>query len=240
MRQETLRLKPYYDRDGITLFHGENADILPRMNRRSVDLVLTDPPYEAASHNPKRRVLGKGGQLKNAPVPYAQITEELRKSSSRQMARIAKKWVVVFCQFEGAFLWRDLFEASGLARWGDDIGIWAKPNPTPQLTGDRPGMGYEAFVFMRQPGVPVTPEYRDVLTFNKVGGKSSLNYPGQKPLPLMRKLIRTYSKPGDLILDPFCGTGTTLVAARETDRRAIGIERDKKVCEIVVSRLAIP
>jgi site-specific DNA-methyltransferase (adenine-specific) len=231
-------LKSYYDHDGIILFHGENADILPRMKRRSVDLVLTDPPYEAASHNPKRRVSGKGGKLISQPIPYAQITEELREASSREMVRIAKKWVLVFCQLEGAFLWRDLLEEAGLARWGRDIGLWAKPNAMPQLTGDRPGVGYEMFVFMRQRGVPVTPEYRDVLTFNKVGGKSSLNYPGQKPLPLIRELIRMYSNPGDLILDPFCGTGTTLVAAKEMNRRAVGIERDEKVCEIAAKRLA--
>jgi len=63
-------------------------------------------------------------------------------------------------------------------------------------------------------------------------------YPHQKPLSLMERLIRIYSSPDALVVDPFVGTGTTLLAAINTGRRAIGIEADKKQCALVVKRLA--
>ena len=63
-------------------------------------------------------------------------------------------------------------------------------------------------------------------------------HPTQKPLSLMSQIVRVSSRPGDLILDPFCGSGTTLVAAKNLGRRAIGIEIEEKYCEIAVKRLA--
>lgn len=62
-------------------------------------------------------------------------------------------------------------------------------------------------------------------------------HPTQKPVKLMEYLIRTYTNEGDLVLDPFMGSGTTLVAARNQGRVAIGIEQNERYCEIAVNRL---
>jgi site-specific DNA-methyltransferase (adenine-specific) len=63
-------------------------------------------------------------------------------------------------------------------------------------------------------------------------------HPTQKPLPLMSWIIDKYTKPNDIILDPFCGSGSTLVAAKNLGRRYIGIELELKYCEIAETRLA--
>jgi len=64
-----------------------------------------------------------------------------------------------------------------------------------------------------------------------------VDHPAQKPVHLMLELIDKYSQPSDLILDPFCGSGTTLVAAKQLGRKAIGIEIEEKYCEIAKRRL---
>ncbi|MEP7075699.1 MAG: site-specific DNA-methyltransferase, partial [Acidobacteriota bacterium] len=84
----------------------------------------------------------------------------------------------------------------------------------------------------------VTDQYhpKSVLRFNNTRTGRSL-HPTQKPIDLMNWLVRTYSNRGDLILDPFAGSGSTLVAAAAHGRRAIGIEQSESYCNIITSRL---
>ena len=60
----------------------------------------------------------------------------------------------------------------------------------------------------------------------------------EKPVPMLRHMLEASSRPGDLILDPFAGSGSTLEAARETGRRSIGIEKDERYCEMTATRLS--
>jgi site-specific DNA-methyltransferase (adenine-specific) len=62
-------------------------------------------------------------------------------------------------------------------------------------------------------------------------------HPTEKPLPLMRYLVEKLTRPGELILDPFMGAGTTLVAARQLGRRAIGIELERRYCDRAIDGL---
>ena len=64
------------------------------------------------------------------------------------------------------------------------------------------------------------------------------DHPTAKPLAVMDRIIRTTTVPGDVVLDPFAGSGTTLLAARNQGRRAVGIERDEAYCEVVADRLS--
>jgi site-specific DNA-methyltransferase (adenine-specific) len=81
---------------------------------------------------------------------------------------------------------------------------------------------------------------RSVLYFPDDSGQVERLHPTQKPVALMEYLIRTYSNEGDLVLDNACGSGTTLVAARQTNRRCIGIEKDPEIHEIARRRLEEP
>lgn len=104
--------EPLFDRDGVTLWCGDMRDVLPTLPDQSVDLVLTDPPFEVEAHTKRRRA--KRGVVTDEPLPFPPMTTELRAFVSREFGRLARRWVLVFCQIEAAHIWRADLEAAGL------------------------------------------------------------------------------------------------------------------------------
>lgn len=212
---------------------------------KSVDHVITDPPFEAEAHTLQRRIKQNisqraGAELSGArekPLSFAAISPDGRIEASRQMVRLSRGWVVVFCQAEAVSLWRDSLDSAG-AKYKRAC-VWIKPDGMPQLTGDRPGMGYESFV------CAWAGEGRS--RWNGGGRVGVYSYARQgeddgwhetvKPIALMTTLVRDFTTRGDLILDPFAGSGTTGVAALRNGRRFVGWEREPKWHEAACKRL---
>lgn len=120
--------------------------------------------------------------------------------------------------------------------------IWAKQNPAPQFVSAKQfAFAVEGIGFIRRPGKPVTWAGRNTLPNWLMTpicqGAERTEHPTQKPLDVIGPLIAYASNPGDLVLDPFCGSGTTLVAAERLGRRAIGIERDPRWAAVARERL---
>src|SRR5690242_20962719 len=86
---------------------------LSTIGDKSVDVVITDPPYEAEAHTSQRLVARAGGKLEVEPIAFPPITEEQRAESAQQMARLARRWILVFCQVEAAMKWRAVLEDAG-------------------------------------------------------------------------------------------------------------------------------
>jgi hypothetical protein len=153
------------------------------------------------------------------------------------MARLASGWALCFCQVEAVTAWRDAFPQGAYRR----AMIWVKPDGTPQVTGDRPGMGYETIVAAwvgegrsRWNGGGA----HGVFSFIRdARAGSPSKHPTTKPIALMMRLVDLFTNPGDLVLDPFMGSGTTGVAAFRLGRRFIGIERDPDYFALAVERL---
>jgi DNA modification methylase len=116
--------------------------------------------------------------------------------------------------------------------------IWVKPDSAPQFTGDRPAMGYESIATAwtgNGSSSWLGRGTRGVFTYNCTGYDHE--HPAQKPTPLMQHLIRLFAREDGLVLDPFMGVGSTLVAAKAMTRKAIGIEIEERYCEIAARRL---
>jgi len=115
------------------------------------------------------------------------------------------------------------------------FGIWRKPNGVPQFTGDRPATGWEAVAIMHDESTKKWNGggHHAFWEYNKTNG----DHPTQKPIKLINHWLRDFTNETDIILDPFCGSGTTCVAAKEMGRRFIGIELEPKYVEIAQSRL---
>lgn len=206
---------------------------------KSVDHVICDPPYEAEAHTLQRRMLYNGNRprVESAPLDFAPLTAAAREHIAREVVRISHGWVVVFCQIEAVFLWRVSLESAG-ARWRRG-GVWVKGG-MPQLTGDRPAQGCESIA------IAWAGEGRSVWNGGGRGGiwdhghqsdGPGREHPTQKPITLMGALVRDFTDPGELVCDPFAGSGTTGVACRRLGRRFIGWEKSEVYWKIAVKRI---
>lgn len=218
------------------VIRGDCREVLPTLGQ--VDHVITDPPFEKEAHTLQRRVKRSGGVMEIEALSFSAITQVERMEISAEIARLAKRWAIVFSQVEAVMEWqRALTTTNELA--ARRIGVWVKPDAMPQFSGDRPGMGYESIVFAHRKG---RSKWNGggrvaVFTHNKNTPGGAHHHETQKPLPLMLELVELFTDPDDLVLDPFCGSGTTGVACLRLGRRFIGIERDEKYHAVAVERL---
>jgi hypothetical protein len=206
-------VKPYYSEDGITIFCADCRDILPSLPK--VDLVLTDPPY-GISHSS-----GYGASWQNTEIVGDDSTDD-------------RDWLITSLPETPMFV----------------FGTWKSPRParTRQVLifdkGPAFGMGDLSFpwknsfeeIYVLGNGFTGSRDESVVKGHIQVSWESQGRcHPNQKPLSLMVYLIGKH--PAEMILDPFMGSGTTLVAAKQLGRRAIGIEIEEKYCAIAVDRL---
>ena len=175
--------------------------------------------------------------MHTTPLSFAPILEDERGSAAGQFVRLAQRWSILFCQVEAVMRWQDAMTDAGHA--ARRIGVWVKPDAMPQFTGDRPGMGYESIVFTHAKG---RSRWNGggrvaVFTHNKNTPGGAHHHETQKPLPLMLELVELFTDPDDIILDPYCGSGTTGVACLRLGRRFIGIEKDATYAKVAHDRL---
>lgn len=229
---------PYYSDASVTLYHGDCLDLLPLMADKSVAHVITDPPYEAEAHTKARRQR-RDGTVGVLAIDFGKMDHKTRERVSDLMVDVSRGWALVFCQIEAVGDWRGALVTAG-AKWARGQ-VWIKPDGAPQFTGDRPGMGHESIATvwcgkgrMRWNGGGRRGVYTHPVN---VFGGSPNEHPTTKPLALMSELVRLFTDPGETILDPFAGSGTTGLAARMEGRRAILIEREERYCEVAARRL---
>ncbi len=207
-----------------TLYCGDCLEVMQSLE--PVDQTISDPPYEAVMQN-------KWGVLsRNAPSSHVQHDEigfdaidEIRDNVAKAIVEATSGWAILFCMAEGVRAWRDALEMAG-ARYKRAM-VWVKPDAMPQFNGQGPSAGHEMLVSAwcggsrsswnggGRPGV---------FTYNKNTPESV--HPTQKPLPLMKQLVHLFSNEGQVVLDPFMGSGTTGVACVQQNRRFIGIEQN--------------
>jgi len=210
---------------------------------KSVDHVITDPPYSKDLYLKFRTNAGTRDfddakakrEMKNDAIGSI---DDILPAVTANAIRLARRWMLAFHDVESGHRWREHFGETYVR-----AGVWVKPNAVPQISGDRPGQGFESLTIAHQPGRKRWNGggHPAVWTFMAVNSQDDLReaagHPCPKPIALMEKLVRDFTDPGDLILDPFAGSGTTGVAAIRLGRRFIGWEKDPKYHAIAVKRL---
>jgi len=215
-----------------------NCDCLPWMAEQpgaSVDHVICDPPYEAEAHTKQRRVKRTESEpLSFEPLSFEPLSFDSRSTAGAHIASICRRWALAFCQCEATELWRVALEPMAYRR----TAVWVKPDAMPQYSGDRPGMGYESLVCCHTRGRSKWNGggRTGVFVHNKNSGGKHL-HETQKPLPLMLELVSLFTDPGDLVCDPFAGSGTTGVACLRLGRRFVGCEMSEDYFRVAVERL---
>jgi len=224
-------MSPYYQDDAVTIYHGDALDLLPTLPTGSVDAVITDPPYiigAVSAGNMNSKAGGWQDMMNSAmwfAAWYAEVGRALRSSGAF--------WT--FCNWRSLpVVMRAAMDArlpiTSCAVWDKQ---WIGPGG-PQ--GLRPS--YEMIALMCQQEFTIPNRgVADVIP-HKVGSYKASGHPAEKPLGLIARLIEISSLPDDaLIVDPFLGSGTTLRAAKDAGRRAIGFEAEERYCEIAARRM---
>lgn len=232
---DTCGPAPYWQsRDGrIVLYKGDCLDVLPLLPAGCAGAVITDPPYAAETHKDARS--GKAPKKRGGLVTFAPLTADDIRARFAECGRVSDRWLVATMEFRHAAQ-MEVTPPDGYLFIR--CGVWTKPDGAPQFTGDRPAQGWESIAILHRLG-------SGRLRWNG-GGRPAVfrhgverdgQYPTQKPLPLVREFVELFSDPDDLVLDPFCGSGTTLVAAAERGRRAIGIDISDEALTVAARRL---
>lgn len=208
-------IKPYYQDDYVTLYHGDCRDILPHLE--PVDLVLTDPPY------------GIGYDTKTANKPNQKQFTAIANDDSSEIAQF-----VIEHYFNTPMV---IFGAINFPKILPSKGRWICWDKRCSEKADRMlGSPFELAWSNRKSGYDRM--YRilhgGVVNAN---GKGPRFHPTEKPILLMQRIIEQDFKKANVILDPFAGSGTTLIAARRLNRASIGIELEQKYCDVIVQRL---
>lgn len=231
------------------IHHGDCLAWMATLTDRSVDVVITDPPYSDTVHSKSR----SGRKLPDVDTfecrarravdfGFDAITQDQIEACADQFARLANRWVLVFCDVESSHLWRGALTSAGLEYIR--TGAWVKERGTPQFTGDRPGVGFEAVVIAHRPGRKRwnggghAASWSHPVVANCNGHRHDRVHTTQKPIGLMLDLVRLFSDPGELVVDPFAGSGTTGVAAVRLGRRFAGAEQQEKYVTIARERIA--
>jgi site-specific DNA-methyltransferase (adenine-specific) len=221
---------PVYDDGSVVLYHADCRTVLAEIGCVA-DHVITDPPYDAHTHaNARSGHRDARHVVRPLPITFAPL--DMHECVPLLLAA-ARRWCICFCSLEMIGTYKAIA--------GDRFvraGFYRRRNGAPQFTGDRPA----------QPGEGLAISHALGRKRWNGGGRSGFyeslivdaetrTHPTQKPESLMCALIADFTDPGDLILDPFAGSGTTLVAAKRLGRRAIGIEMDRAYCDHIIERL---
>lgn len=241
---------------------GDSIEVLRALTENSVDVIFADPPYFMQStENVLYRADGTGVYKgcddewdKYADYnEYDQFCYEWLKECRRVLKKNGTIWVI------GSFqnIYRLGFIMQNLGFWFLNDIIWNKTNPTPNMAGTRFCNAHETllwcsksknsrftFNYKTMKFLNGNKQERSVWTLGICQGAERLRdgtgkklHSAQKPNALLEKIILSSTKPNDIILDPFFGTGTTGAMAKKYGRNFIGIERDESYLSGAVERI---
>lgn len=228
-------MKPYYEHAGITIYHGDCREVLPIEG----DLLFTDPPYNFEP---------TGGGIMGASAKDGYRRTNLSELDSLGCCDFSPEefiptiglipaWVI-FTNKRLLPAYLSHAVSSGLLY---DVHFLQKNNPTPvKESSFLPELEY--IVVFRLPGsywcktAPFA-DYRKAFLAPQAKGARKM-HPAQKPTGLAKKYMRVLCPPGGLVVDPYMGSGTTAIAARELGLRAICVEQTERYCQIAADRLS--
>ena len=251
-------MKPYYQDDWVTLYHGDCLEIMPLLDLK-VDMILCDLPYGTTAcswdtiipfkplwENYDRLIRDNGAVVLTASQPF---TTDLI-NSNRKKFKYEWIWDKYWCGNPYAAKYGPLKIHENIVVFG---GKKAQYFPQKNILKkvetqlrDRRKVGVikrESESFGKINKVQCEDIYKTPETILKYkserGGNqfiSSGRHPNQKPVPLFTYLIKTYTLPDETVLDNCVGSGTTMLACKESGRKCIAIEKEEKYCEIAAKR----
>lgn len=248
-------MTPYYADDSVTLWHGDALEVLSALDDGIADVVLTDPPYSSGgmyrgdrSAAPETKYRGNidGGTLRDLGT----FTGDNRDQRSWEIwcAMWGRLTIQKLAPSRHAFFFTDWRQVAstvdamqvagyvyrGLLTWDKTAGAGARP----QRGKFRQHSEFIAWA-TNGPHAEIADEFPGSIITVASEPHGTRQHPTQKPVALLEELLRVVPVgSAGVVLDPFAGSGSTLVAAKQLGRRAIGVELEERYCEIAARRLA--
>ena len=220
------------------LILGDCLEVMPLLGK--VDHVISDPPFEQVMHDLHQKAVfrRKDGGASRKHFAFSGI-DEMRPALIKAIGEQCNGWFLAFCTAEGVAAWRAEIVKQATSKFKTTC-IWVKPDCAPKFNGQGPAVGYEPFV---------TVWSGNGFAKWNAGGKRGVYkhnvnppdrhgfHPTEKPWRLFCEILTDFTNAGQTILDPFMGSGTTLVACAKMGRKGIGIELDPDYFEIACNRV---
>lgn len=245
-----------YKFENFTLYHGDCFKVLKKIPEESVDMVFADPPYFLSGggitcHSGKQASVDKG----NWDKP---LTPQNKLAYNRKWIRLCSKalkkdgTIWISGTLHNIYSIGYALELEGFSIINNII--WQKPNPAPNLACrsfthstetilwarkiSNGKKGRHTFNYQLMKAENNGKQMKDVWTFTGPSSneKKLGKHPTQKPLQLLKRIILSSTNDGDVVLDPFNGSGTTGIACMQTNRKYIGIEATKDFIDLTLSR----
>lgn len=223
-------MTPYYEDDLLTLYHGDAIEVMESIRSSTIHAVVTDPPYvigAVSAGNIGSKAGGWHDMMNSAlwfSTWYRQVDRVLHSTGSFWSFLNWRSVPVVMRAAIDAGL-----PVTSMMVWDKE---WIGPGGSQGL---RPS--YELVALMAQPGFTIEDRGTSDLWRSKVGSYKPHGHPAEKPEPLLRRLLDACRlEQGQVVLDPFAGSGTTAAAARSLNLRCVAIEAEERWCQLIAER----
>ena len=209
------KLTPYYQEDGVTIYHGDFREVsADTWIASGVDVVITDPPYGIGYRTPSSSKRPKSGM---------EVLGDKSPFDPSHLLSLKKPMGIFGANHFAA----RLPDSPGWIVWDKRYGMDSNDQSDAELMWTNILGSVRIIRVMWNGGGSLLAE----------NGPARCIHPTQKPLAVMAPIVDMLSSLGHVVLDPYAGTGTTLVAAKSIGRRAIGVELEERYCEIAAERL---
>jgi DNA modification methylase len=206
------------------IFNQDCLDVMREMNNDSIDLLLTDIPYGGVNR--------KSNGLRNLDKKDADIFTMDMQLLVKEMVRVTKGSGYIFCGWEQMSKIVSIVRELGIS---NRIIVWEKTNPSPMNGQSIWLSGVELAVYFKKKNATYKQHCKNVVVRFPCGrGKV---HPTEKPLKLFKHFIEISSNEGDVVFDPFLGSGTTAVGAIELNRKYIGVELSQEYFKVAQNRI---
>lgn len=253
-------MTPYYERNGITIYCGDCLEVMPQLEK-PFDAIIADLPYgttacswdvvipfEALWEQYKR--LTSGAVVLFGTQPFTTILI----MSNFEWFKYCWVWIKNQPTGIGTVKYQPMRCTEDIMVFYKSFGIFNKQMTNSKISDRELGKSNGKFYAVKSPSINISSVMvekndnpnnilrsrvnpRNALEFDVVPHSLGTLHPTQKPVALLAYLIRTYTNPGNIVLDNTMGSGTTLVAAQQEGRRAVGIEISEEYCQIAIERL---
>lgn len=221
------------------IYYGDAYELIKQIDDKSIDLIITDPPYDIQSIRGAGIMTTRNKGTFSKEIAENGLDKGMDYAILDEFVRVLKKInVYIWCNKSMILPLLKYFVEEKKCNY--EMIIWAKENPIP-FCGTHYLIDKEYCLYFWEQGalidIPFERARTVYLTKNNIEDKKNFKHPTIKNIKIIENLVANSSQAGDVILDPFVGSGTTCVAAKRLGRKYIGFEINEKYYKIAKDRL---